>query len=42
MNIRELKEYINDLPDDMEVKLSVDYVEYIADFKVNDNKLIIN
>ena len=42
MNIKELKEYIHDLPDDMEVKTGIDYTEYIPSLETQDNKLIIS
>lgn len=42
MNIKKLKEYIKDLPDDMDVKLNIDFVEYIPSLETQDNKLIIS
>lgn len=41
MNIWQLKEYIKDLPDDMEVKLEIDDYDYVADCKVQKNQLIV-
>lgn len=42
MNILDLKNYIKDLPDDMEVKTGIDYTEYIPNLETQDNKLIIS
>ena len=41
MNIAELKNYIKDLPDDMDVKLNIDFVEYLVHLSVENNKLLI-
>ena len=41
MNIWQLKEYIKDLPDDMEMRTQVDRTMYNTNLWVEDNKLII-
>lgn len=39
MNIKELKEYINDLPDDMEV---ISYTWYMKSLEIDDINIIDN
>ena len=41
MNILDFKEYIKDLPDDMEIRTQVDHTMYNTNLWLEDNKLII-